>query len=120
MRFFSEISVIAALLLILSTSVPVYSQDVSIEEAEALNRRVVELYRKGQYANAITIAKKVLAIRGKIPGAGASGYRRKPEQPGFSVSGHWRLRQGRAASINAHWQYRKKHWGRSIRIPPIV
>jgi tetratricopeptide (TPR) repeat protein len=44
------------------------SQQQDLQEAEALNRQVVQLYNQGRYAQAIPLAERVLAIREKALG----------------------------------------------------
>jgi CHAT domain-containing protein/Tfp pilus assembly protein PilF len=47
---------------------PSHSQKSPLEEAKALNRKVIELYRQGQYLEAIGIAKRVLSLFEKTLG----------------------------------------------------
>src|SRR5712691_4105686 len=62
-RFFPVVA--AALALSFASVVPSVAQR---DEAEALHKQVIELYRAGKYADAIPLAQRVLAIREKSLG----------------------------------------------------
>jgi hypothetical protein len=71
---------VLTLLFPLTFSTSSSGQGDDLATAESLNQQVIKLYRQGRYADAIPLAKKVLAIFEKALG-------HDPEQPGGASCG---------------------------------
>jgi CHAT domain-containing protein/Tfp pilus assembly protein PilF len=68
MRGFIKIGVVAALVGEMLVAVSDVSSGQNLNEADALNKKGMELYRAGKYEEAIPLAQRVLAIREKALG----------------------------------------------------
>jgi CHAT domain-containing protein/Tfp pilus assembly protein PilF len=77
MRKIRSVGIIAAVATALLVAAPNIGSSQNLEEAEALNNKVVELYNAGKYADAIPLAQRVLSIQEKALG---------PNHPGVATS----------------------------------
>jgi tetratricopeptide (TPR) repeat protein len=68
MRGFSKIGVVSALIGGMLVATASVSSGQTLNDADALNKKVIELYNAGKYADAIPLAQRLLAIREKAFG----------------------------------------------------
>lgn len=68
MRSFYRISVISTFVLLLIILLQVFSQDTNPIKLYSLKKEVLDLYNKGQFSEAIPIAKKLLSLTEKAHG----------------------------------------------------
>ena len=93
----APIVLIAAIFLFFVLNQPFsYAQEEDLKRAGQLDQQVTQLYQQGKYAEAVSVAKEVLAIGEKVLGPDHPDVAAEPQQPGSAVQILGRLCQGRA------------------------